>query len=186
MKLRLLSSNQHKSDEIQSILAPAGITLVPVAGKIDELQTEDLEALVKAKALEAFKKLGHPLLVEHTGLYLESMNGLPGGLTQLFWDKLQADRFCELYGKPPNNRVEARTVIGYCDGQRIWPFPGRLRGRVVEAPRGSRDFAWDCVFQPDGFNETLAELKPETKSEISMRRQALDAFVAELRKRGLL
>ena len=64
--------------------------------KVEELQTEDSKRLVKDKAIKAFKQVGRPLFVEHTGLYIDYMNGLPGGLTQIFWDNLQADKFCEI------------------------------------------------------------------------------------------
>ena len=34
-------------------------------------------------------------------------------------------------------------------------FIGRTPGRIVE-PRGSRDFGWDPVFLPDGYDQTYA------------------------------
>ena len=32
-------------------------------------------------------------------------------------------------------------------------FSLSLKGKIVP-PRGPRTFGWDCVFQPDGFDET--------------------------------
>ena len=67
--------------------------------KIEELRTEDLRLLVSDKLLRAFKMIGKPVFVEHTGLFIRSLNGFPGGLTQTFWDKLQAAGFSELIGR---------------------------------------------------------------------------------------
>src|SRR5258708_6919794 len=97
-RLRFVSRNRFKLDEAKAILDPLGVFVLPVEKAIEELQTKDTKALVRDKALKAFEYLGEPLFVEHTGLYLNYLNGLPGGLTQIFWDNLQADRFSELFG----------------------------------------------------------------------------------------
>lgn len=41
-------------------------------------------------------------------------------------------------------------------------------------PRGKRDFGWDPVFQPDGFELTYAELDASVKNSISHRGRALE------------
>jgi XTP/dITP diphosphohydrolase len=122
----------------------------------------------------------HNLGLEHTGLYLDYLNGLPGGLTQIFWDSLRADRFAKLFGHAAN-RVLAKTLIGYIDGKQFHLFEGEIAGTISLEPRGLRDFQWDCVFIPDGYTETFAELGTQ-KNEISMRRKALDRFAAYLRQ----
>ena len=103
LEIRFVSSNRFKIAEAQQILGKHSISVVPSALKIDELQTEDTSKLVRDKLLKAFRRIGRPLFVEHTGLYLDHLGGLPGGLTQIFWDKLQADRFAELFGKSAAN-----------------------------------------------------------------------------------
>lgn len=180
-EIRFLSSNRHKIEEAQEILRDARVTIVPLTHRIDELQTEDAGRLIRDKALRAFDLVRRPVFVEHTGLSLAHLNGLPGGLTQIFWDRLQADRFAELFGTTPDPSVVARTTIGYIDGRELHVFEGEISGSVVSAPRGSRDFQWDCVFEPDGSDLTFAEMGTEHKNEISMRRQALDKLAAFLR-----
>jgi inosine triphosphate pyrophosphatase len=46
-------------------------------------------------------------------------------------------------------------------------------GKIV-LPRGSKDFGWDPIFQPDGYEETYAELDKEVKNKISHRGKSLD------------
>jgi XTP/dITP diphosphohydrolase len=182
IELRFVSSNQLKIDEAREILGAQDIDVVPSKLKIDELQTTDTAKLVNDKLLTAFRSIGRPLFVEHTGLYLEHLSGLPGGLTQIFWDSLLADRFAELFGKlSPNNRVIARTSIAYCDGKQIHNFEGEITGQITDVPRGPRDFQWDCVFQPDGYSQTFAEMGSQ-KNKISMRRAALDRLAEYLSK----
>ena len=107
------------------------------------------------------------------------MNGLPGGLTQVFWDALGPERVCELFGRGDRVGVIAKTRIGYCDGRSVHQFQGEIQGRIATEPRGDRSFQWDCVFVPDGYDETFAEMG-DRKNDISMRRRALDGFAAHL------
>ncbi|EKM94133.1 nucleoside-triphosphate diphosphatase [Stutzerimonas degradans] len=174
-----MSGNAHKVDEVQRILAPAGVDIVPVSRKIEELQTEDVDRLVRDKLIKAFEVIGRPLFVEHTGLYLKGLNGLPAGLTQIFWDKLEADRFVKLVAGLGDSTLLAKTVLGYCDGREIRLFEGSIEGKVPTAPAGPRGFQWDCVFVPNGHAQTFAEMG-KAKDEISMRRKALDQFAAYL------
>jgi XTP/dITP diphosphohydrolase len=179
MEIRFVSSNVHKIREVEAILGLVGVRIVPASIKIEEIQTEDVQRLVRDKVLKAFAQIGRPVFVEHTGLHLAALNGLPGGLTQIFWDRLQADSFAFLVKGLGNRTVTAKTVIGYCDSKDIRFFEGEVVGTVPESPAGSRDFQWDCVFVPDGYTQTFAELG-DKKNEISMRRKALDQFAAFL------
>ncbi len=184
MRVRFLSGNEHKVSEAVAILRPAGVEVVPLSIKVDELQNSNIHTIVNDKLTKAFHMTGHPLFVEHTGLFIDSLKGFPGGLTQVFWDTLQADAISELFGQGQTTGVTARTIIGYCDGRKIFEFEGEVRGNIAREPRGNRDFQWDCVFIPEGHSETFAEMGTK-KNEISMRRRALDAFSMHLRGNGI-
>lgn len=183
--LRFASSNRFKIEEAADILKVVNVTVLPVTLKIEELQTTDTDRLVKDKSIKAFKTIGRPLFVEHTGLYLSYINNLPGGLTQIVWDALEADKFANLFGSTPDPSVTARTTIGFVDGRKIHIFRGEAKGLIVSPPRGPKDFQWDCVFQPEGDKQTFAEMG-NRKNSISMRRKALDALAAFLRAGGRL
>ena len=73
----------------------------------------------------------------------------------------------------------AMCIIAYMSPELKEPklFIGKTPGRIVQ-PRGSRDFGWDPVFQPQGFKLTYAELDKETKNTISHRYRAIE----EMRK----
>jgi XTP/dITP diphosphohydrolase len=181
MKLRFVSSNANKVEEATAILAPAGIEIIAVAKKLEEIQSGDLELLVRDKCIKAFRMIGRPVFVEHTGLFIEALNGFPGGLTQIFWDALGADRVAKLFGREEAEAV-ARTRIGYCDGRCVHQFEGEVAGRLAPKPRGDAA-QWDCVFIPEGSKKTFAEMGAR-KNEISMRKMALDQFAAFLSEAG--
>lgn len=180
MKIRFMSGNKHKIKEVQRILGPVDVDIVPISRKIEELQTQDVDALVRDKLIKAFHEIGRPLFVEHTGLYLRGLNDLPAGLTQIFWDRLEARRFADLVAALGDDKVIAKTVLGYCDGRQMHLFEGAIEGTVPRTPAGPEDFQWDCVFIPDGYTKTFAEMGAG-KNDISMRRIALNKFAAHLK-----
>ncbi|TPG05057.1 non-canonical purine NTP pyrophosphatase [Rhodanobacter glycinis] len=60
-------------------------------------------------------------------------------------------------------------------------FIGEISGTIPAVPAGPPNFQWDCVFVPDGYTQTLAELG-ERKNDISMRRLALNEFAKFLKE----
>lgn len=184
MLLYFVSNNEFKIKEAIEIVNPKLIEIKPLKLKIDEIQSEDAKKIVEDKALKAFAHVRRPLFVEHTGLYIENFGELPGGLTQIIWDALEADKFCDYFGNKANSTAIAKTTLGYCNGKKVFVFEGSIMGEISESPRGDRAFQWDCVFIPDGYDKTFAELGDE-KNNISMRKIALHAFSEHLVKESL-
>ncbi|NBQ98685.1 MAG: non-canonical purine NTP pyrophosphatase, partial [Microbacteriaceae bacterium] len=58
---------------------------------------------------------------------------------------------------------------------------GVLAGRIISAPRGDGGFGYDPIFSPNEFEQTLAELSPRVKDEVSHRGIALRAIAPFLR-----
>lgn len=175
MKIYFLSNNPFKIAEVKKILSAKDYEIEGCNEKINEIQTDNEELIVRDKVIKAFKKIQKPLFVEQTGLYIEDFGNLPGGLTQVVWDSLKADKFCDFFGTRKNTRAKAMTTIGYCDGKKIEIFQGHIYGNIVDKPRGDQSFQWDCVFQPEGYDKTFAEMG-DLKNQISMRRKALEEF----------
>lgn len=179
MDVRFVSKNKHKIREVSDFFSSSKHNILPLSIDVIELQTNDMAKLVEDKVVKAFQKVGRPLFVEHTGLYLESLNEFPGGLTQVFWDTIEAERFASIFGNLEKRQVKASTTIGYCDGKNIKFFEGDIKGKIAKQPLGDCIFQWDCVFIPDGFEMTFAQLGSK-KSEISMRKKAFDKFIEYL------
>ncbi len=100
-----------------------------------------------AEAIEAYRQIGVPCIVEHAGLVFDGYDSYPGGLTKPMWDFL-GDEFVRETGSG-GRRASARAVIAYCDGASVMTFEGETRGSISAVPRGSRRFYWDTIFIPD-------------------------------------
>jgi XTP/dITP diphosphohydrolase len=158
--------------------------------RTDEPLEIDLVPMVRHKAISAYRGLLTPCIVEHAGLILKEheSKGFPGGLTQPMWDALDAGGFLRrtrAAGEP----ALARAVIGYCDGMGVYTFIGETEGTIAHEARGSREFYWDTIFCPNGFEgKTYAEISEahglSEKMKISQSYRALREFLELRAKKG--
>ncbi len=179
MKIRFVTQNYLKTKEVEAIIGNPDISIIPVDREIQEILTEDIREIVRDKVQKAFSIIGRPVFIEQTGLYINSLNKFPGGLSEVFWDTLEADKFSELLGGLEDTSLTATTVIAYCDGKKTYIFDGSIDGNISPEPKGDRAYQWDCVFIPEGCKKTFAELG-EKKNEISMRKKAFTKFIKHL------
>lgn len=64
-------------------------------------------------------------------------------------------------------------------------FLGKTPGMIVPA-RGPNDFGWDPIFQPDGHEQTYAEMAKDEKNKISHRSKALDMVKSHFVEAGYI
>lgn len=183
--LYFVTKNPDKYNEVSKILEPYGIDVEWANITIKEIQSENMDEIAKNKALKAFKEMMAPVIVEHDGLILEEYGQIPGGLTQVFWDALQAEKFSRLFARDKETEAVAQSVIAYCDGRKVKLFRGEVKGKILTEPRENQQFQWDCIFCPEGYDETYSQMSANKKNEISMRRRALDQLGKYLKRKGM-
>ena len=180
MRVTFVTGNARKLDEARAILgASATIELTSRALDLPELQGEPLD-VARAKARRAAALLNGPALVEDTSLSYDALNGLPGVYVKWFLEKTGHAGLVDLLAAHDDKRAVARCVLAYARGpsdEEPLTFVGETAGRIVDA-RGPRDFGWDCVFEPEGREQTYAEMDAATKNACSHRYRALEAFRA--------
>lgn len=71
--------------------------------------------------------------------------------------------------------AEAICTFAYSAGEgcEVKLFQGKTQGTIV-APRGTREFGWDPIFLPHGYEQTYAEMPKELKNKISHRSKGLE------------
>jgi XTP/dITP diphosphohydrolase len=84
-------------------------------------------------------------------------------------------------GENTNRHARFRTVIAYIDAigtEHL--FEGIVRGHITTERRGTEGFGYDPIFQPEGYNQTFAELGVDVKNQISHRARATKKLVEYL------
>ncbi len=180
--LVFVTSSLGKLEEASAVL---GIRLRHHALDLPEIQSLDLEEIVRHKARAAFERLGAPVLVEDTSLELAGLGGFPGPLVRWMLSTVGPAgiaRVARAFGDP---RATVRCLACALDGSDEVLGLGEVRGTIVETPRGRRGFGWDSVFAPDGAGGlTYAEMQPSEKNAISHRRKAFLALREHLTTPG--
>ena len=86
-------------------------------------------------------------------------------------------------GNNNNRRARFRTVIALIQKKNVCPcgctaikeihqFEGIVEGQIICERRGGEGFGYDPIFQPDGYDQTFAELGMDIKNHISHRARA--------------
>ncbi|XP_018422338.1 PREDICTED: inosine triphosphate pyrophosphatase isoform X1 [Nanorana parkeri] len=170
-----VTGNAKKLEEVVQILGDK-FPCKLVAKKIDlpEYQGEPDEISIQ-KCKEAAKEIQGPVIVEDTCLCFNALGGLPGPYIKWFLEKLKPEGLHRMLAGFDDKSAYALCTFAYSTGNPDDPvllFRGKTLGQIV-SPRGPRDFGWDPCFQPDGYEQTYAELPKEVKNSISHRYRAL-------------
>jgi len=174
------TSNKHKFDEVRKILGTEDLKMIDI--DLPESQSLDVAEVVAEKARAAYELTGKSVLVEDTGLECKAWNGkkgsLPGALIKWFMKTVGNEGIVRMMSPFRDRRAEATTAFGYADSTgSVHVFVGSISGQIPETVQdGPHGFGWDAIFIPDGYNESFAQLPPDQKNDISMRKLALDAM----------
>jgi XTP/dITP diphosphohydrolase len=126
---------------------------------LPEIQSLDIEKVVKQKAGEAWSLLQRPLLVDDGGAYLEQYPQFPGALTKYVYEGIGLEGIWKL--AKDNSRAWLMNYLLYCDGpQSFHLFKGICYGKLIEPttiidPR----LPYTSIFIPDGSDTLLAHLR---------------------------
>jgi XTP/dITP diphosphohydrolase len=183
--LVLATGNAGKVRELKDMLAPVplklkGLDEFPLVEEVDETGSTFYEnAILKAAGFA--RQIGEMSLADDSGLEIEALDNAPGVYSARFagadagYDVKIAKLLTMLEGTGDTAR-RARFVcvmaLAEPGGRIIHTVEATCSGTITGAPRGSQGFGYDPIFIPEGFDQTFAELDPETKSGISHRGRA--------------
>lgn len=194
-KIVIASGNAGKLREIQALLAPLDIEVVPQSAfnivEAEEPHCTFIEnAIVKAR--HASLHSGLPAIADDSGICVDALQGKPG---------VHSARYANINNSEPksdekNNQLLLNTLANesnraayyYCaivlvrhhDDPQPLIAEGIWRGEILTTPRGTGGFGYDPIFLDMNSGKTGAELTPEIKNKISHRGQALQQLISKL------
>ena len=193
MKFIFATNNQHKVDEIRSIIGDQSdsyriqiLTLKEAGIDIDIPEPYDtLEENASGKSRTIFEMTGTNCFSEDTGLEVNALNGEPGVKSARYagdgrsFDANIEKLLINLAGKQ-NRSARFRAVISLLIDGKETLFEGICEGRIIEEKRGEQGFGYDPVFIPAGSTKTFGEMTMEEKTRHSHRARATEKLVAFL------
>lgn len=185
MNVVLASRNQGKLDELRPLLGrridllplPQAVEMPPESGA-----TYRENALIKAQA--AALATGLAALADDSGLEVDALGGRPGALSARFAGPHATDAenialLLSMLENVPEDQRRATFVAVLClvrTGEEPIFVEGRVKGRILSAPRGEAGFGYDPVFLHAGTGLTFAEMTPGMKNALSHRAKAARAL----------
>ncbi len=188
MQLIFATNNQHKVDEIRSLLTGELdiVTLKEAGIDIDIPEPyETIEENASGKSKTIYNMKGVNCFSEDTGLEVDALNGEPGVKSARYAGESRSfdaniDKLLINLAEKKDWSARFRTVISLIiDGQETL-FEGISEGHIIPERRGSQGFGYDPVFVPAGSNKTFAEMSMNEKAQYSHRAKATEKLVAFL------
>jgi XTP/dITP diphosphohydrolase len=192
-RIAVASHNAHKLREIARICADWPVEWVTVHD--DPREFPDVEetgetyldnARLKAHAVAA--ALGLPAVADDSGIEVDALGGAPGPRSARYAGEGATDErnlrqlLGALKGVPAGGRTaryRCVVVLARPDGSEVHA-EAVCEGVLVARPRGEAGFGYDPIFEPAGWDRTMAELTDEQKDRISHRGRALRALAEAL------
>ena len=196
MRILIATMNTGKLREYERLLAEVpGLELETMAAlpePIDVVEDRDtFRGNALKKAMEIATVAGMPCLADDSGLEVDALGGGPGvysaryageGSTDSENNAKLLDELSGIADDERRARFQCAIVIVDQSGRELAMAEGACEGRIGSEPRGSHGFGYDPLFVPEGYAQTMAELGPETKNEISHRAKAAAKLVPILRE----
>jgi len=180
LRIIFASSNKNKIREASGILAEYNIEIQPLIMECPEIQKDDIEDVAKFSVEFAFKKVQSQVIVEDSGLFIESLKGFPGPYSSYVYRTIGNDGILNLMRNQRNRQATFKSVIAYSDSEgSILTFIGETRGKIsLEILKGDNGgWGFDPIFIPiEGNDKTYAEMGLKEKNKISHRKRSLEKF----------
>ncbi len=196
MRIILATNNAGKLAEYERLLAGVpDIELESLASLgepvrvVEDGDTFYANALKKARAVSLLT--GVPSMADDSGLEVDALRGRPGvhsaryagaDATAAQNNEQLLQELSEVAGDERTARFRCTIVLVDGEGRELLVVEGACEGRIAFSPRGGHGFGYDPLFISDGYAQTMAELPPEKKNQISHRAKAATKLVAGLRE----
>jgi non-canonical purine NTP pyrophosphatase (RdgB/HAM1 family) len=157
-KITFITGNQNKADYLSKYL---GYSVDHIKLDLDEIQSTDLNEIVKHKVKQAYLIIKKPVIVEDVSLEFKALGNLPGPFIKFFVEGMSFETLCSIIPQNLTRKAKARCVFAYFDGKNLELFEGGLDGEIAKKPSGDNGYGWDKIFIPEGYNKTRASLNKE-------------------------
>ena len=170
-----VSGNKHKFDEINLILSNKFDLKINFINKdIVEVQSDKIEDVAVNKSIMAFNDIKKPIIIEDSGLFINSLNGFPGPYSSFVLKTIGNEGILRLLGNKDRAAI-FKAIIVYNDGHILKKFVGQTKGNISKTISDA-GWGYDPIFVPFGSNFSYAVLGQDKKNSISHRNKAINKF----------
>lgn len=147
-----VTGNAEKFQIAQAVCKKQDIALTQKSAEIDEIQSEDIEVVVRDKARRAFAIFQQPLVVNDISWSIPALRGFPGPYMKSIVHWLTPDDWLHLMGPYSDRRIVLIELLAYQDERGCNIFRKEFTGKILHTARGNYGSSLHKIITMPGDN----------------------------------
>lgn len=188
----IATNNAGKGKDFETLFKPIGVNVLTLNDIEEDIDVEEtgttFEANAILKAETVSKLLGKIVIADDSGLEIDALDGAPGVYSARYaglnsTDDENIDKALQALQSVPDDKRTARfrCVLAVAGPTiKTETYSGSCEGVILHERQGTNGFGYDPIFYVQEKKQTMAELSPKEKSEISHRGAALSKLKIKL------
>lgn len=170
--INFVTSNSGKVKTMQDHIQKYGFEVVQTKLSLVEPQATNAEAVALSKAMQAFKALKQPVVVEDSSFHIDELKGFPGPYIKYVLQTLGVEGILRLTQSLKNRTCRFVSALAYVDSDGVPRTfvqkgdAGILDTKVNKTPN---DEAWSDlwrIFIPTGYKKPLTGLAKSDRDKL--------------------
>lgn len=174
-----VSGNSGKRDAVSRYARVKNLDIDFCSMDLTELDVDDIEAISKQKAKDAYLQVGRPCFVSDSGFYIDNypgQTGYPGAFAKRSGISSNIQGLLETMKEVDVRSCHFLDCLTFYDGYDFYTFYSLAEGTLARSIRGqnmkhAKSNLWK-VFIPKGEKKTLAEMTEDEYLLFSKRKEA--------------
>ena len=170
-----VTSNKTKILHANEALNKLGYRVVSHKIDIIEPREEDPKKVVYGKALQAFKQINKPLIVEDSGIFIKALNGFPMTFVNFAVSTLGVENILKLMKVVKDRSVEFHQSLAYIEPGMKKPVifsyvdKGFTISKKIWKSKYSNSAEFDKILIPPGESKPLCTFSKKWRAERDVR-----------------
>lgn len=182
-----VTGNKIKFQVASQVMSESGINLIQASLQVPEIQSPQVEEVVKYSVSWASQRLGQPVAVTDAGFYVEVLNGFPGPFIRYVNEWFSAQDYLNLMDGKEDRRVIVRDCLAYCHpAEEPVIYCQTHHGELSVKAGHENGTAMDQLFIPAGCTVPISEMSTDQMiaywSKTSVWQKLKEYLASKLRK----
>jgi non-canonical purine NTP pyrophosphatase (RdgB/HAM1 family) len=179
--INFVTGNKDKLASMKEHIVEFGFDALQAALPLIEPQASSIEAVALSKAVQAFKVLQEPVVVEDSGFCIDGLSGFPGPYTKYVLDTIGAAGLLRLAEPLASKTCKFVSVLTYIDleGEPHTFVDQGMGTLAMEVDTTSSEQIWSDlwrIFIPDGKSKAFTALTLNEQTNLWKKWQANSVY----------
>ncbi|HEX9804524.1 MAG TPA: non-canonical purine NTP pyrophosphatase [Candidatus Dojkabacteria bacterium] len=163
-RIHFATTNDYKIKFANNLLKKHSWECIPSKVTLIEPQSMTQAEISQYKVLQAYEQIHAPIITMDSGLFINSLKGLPGIYTADFFKALTSEQILRLLDEESDRSAYIQQTLSFADGKEIKSFSSKSEGIIVKPEETVDGYAFDAFFKPTVTGKLMAQMSEDEKS----------------------